>query len=236
MEPLVEFKDIYASYDRETVLNGISFKIFKGDKIALVGNNGAGKTTIIHILCNVHPYNHGSYLFDGKEINPNTVEYKKKLGVILSKPFYIEQFTMREYLFFVAKMYGVSQKKINKRLIKWTKRFNIDQLLNDRICNLSSGEKMKVSVLASILHDPILLVYDEPFTYLDFTSIDILKGSILNTKGKTVFLASNNLNECLDICNKFLIIQNGKVEYCFEKENHDLRSIQDKMEDVLNSN
>jgi ABC-2 type transport system ATP-binding protein len=103
MNSLLSFKNILKSYQGKQVLKNLDFSINQNSFVGLIGNNGCGKTTTIHILCNLITYESGEYHFEEKKVTPQYVSFKNKLGIVLSKPYYIEEFSVVEYWKFVAK-------------------------------------------------------------------------------------------------------------------------------------
>jgi ABC-2 type transport system ATP-binding protein len=219
---MVEFKEVSKAYKKgKNVLNKLSLKLEKNEFIALVGNNGCGKTTTIHILCNILKYDSGEVYAFGKKIEKKYVEYKNKLGVILSEPYYIEEFTVLDYLKFVGKFQHVPKNEIEQRIDDITEFFNIEDYKKKKIKDYSSGNQMKISLSAALIHNPELLILDEPFVNLDIQTteniINLLKS--FKTK-KTLFISSHNLDLVADLCDRFLIMDKGKIVADKNKSNY----------------
>jgi ABC-2 type transport system ATP-binding protein len=210
---MVEFKDVSKAYKKgKNALNKLSFKFEKNEFIALVGNNGCGKTTTINVLCNILKYDSGEvYAFD-KKIEKKYVEYKNKLGIILSEPYYIEEFTVWDYLKFVCKFQHVQKNEIEQRITDITDFFNIEGYKKKKIKDYSSGNQMKISLSAALIHNPKLLILDEPFVNLDIQTTENIINLLKSFKTrKTLFISSHNLDLVADLCDRFLIMDNGKI-------------------------
>ncbi|QMU64208.1 MAG: ATP-binding cassette domain-containing protein [Flavobacteriaceae bacterium] len=208
---MIHFNNVTKKYKSITALNNTSFKINENEFVGIVGNNGSGKTTIINALCNLISLDEGEVYFDKKKITHNDHSYKNRLGIILSEHYFIREFNTIEYLHFFAKFQNIYDKDIRKRIEEITALMGIDNI-NKSIEKLSSGNKMKVSIAASLIHNPNVLVYDEPFVNLDFNTSNKLKDIILSLKGKkTLLITSHHLDLVIDICDKFLILDEGNI-------------------------
>jgi ABC-2 type transport system ATP-binding protein len=212
MNTIATFNNVGRNYGKTTALRGMLFELKKGDCTALVGNNGCGKTTTIHILCNLIRYHGGEVYFDGKKVTPNYVSYKNKLGIVLSKPYYVEVFTPVEYLKFVCKFQYVPKNEINQRINDIIELFELENDKNKPIKILSSGNQMKVTLGAAIIHNPELLVLDEPFINIDIATTEKIMSILKGFKSKkTIFITSHNLDLVIELCDNFLIMDKGKI-------------------------
>jgi len=218
---MIHFKNVTKSFKTIKALNNISFKIKRNEFVGIIGNNGSGKTTIINTLCNLIPLDMGEVYFDDKKISHKSHLYKKKVGVILSEHYSIEEFSTIEYLHFFAKFQNIDDKELVKRIKEITNLIGIDNI-NIPIEKLSSGNKMKVSIVTSLIHNPEVLIYDEPFVNLDFNTSNKLKDIILSLKGrKTLLITSHHLDLVIDICDRFLILDKGEIVETIRKSDFD---------------
>ncbi len=220
MKELIRFENVYKKYGSTMALQGMSFKIRETDYIGLIGNNGCGKTTTINITGNLISYDSGNvYLFD-KLLKPNYTSYKKYVGFVLSEPYYIESFSVSEYFRFVCKFQGIrNDREITSKIDSLLGNFDLSAISGERISGLSSGNKSIITILSSLIHDPPVLIYDEPFLNLDIKNqelvIDFLK-SIRNEK--TLLITSHHLNLVTGLCDYFLIMEDGKIIADIRKE------------------
>jgi len=221
MTNLIEFKHVNKKYKVSEALNDLSFTIGDKETIALVGNNGCGKTTTVNVLSNIIPYNTGEVIAFGKKVTPSYVSYKNKLGILLSPPILIDEFTPYDYLKFVCKFQNVNTNEISERIYELAEFLEVAYLKNKKICEYSSGDKMKIAISAAIIHNPEILIFDEPFIYLDPKTIDFTIHFLKSLKGnKTIFITSNNIDIVLEVCDRILIMERGSIIETFYKNNN----------------
>jgi len=231
MSNIIEFKKVYKNYNRTPALINLSFCIEELEIVALVGNNGSGKTTTVNVLSNIIPYNSGEVLVFNKKVTPNYVSYKSRLGLLLDPPLLVNEFTPGEYLRFVCKFQKVTSSVIDSRIEDLIDFFEIAADGKKRIGELSSGDRMKVALSASIIHNPDILILDEPFIHMDPKTLDFVISFLKSLKGKkTIFLTSHNLDLLLEICDKVMIMENGStVDLMVVDEQVDLNVMKAKL-------
>ncbi len=235
MNTLISFSNVQKSYGKTKALNELSFEINNNDFVGLIGNNGCGKTTTIHCMCNLIKYDKGNISIFGKKVEPNYVSYKNKIGMLLSKHYFVEEFNVREYWKFVCKFHGVPKNETDKRIDDLINLLDLGQDSNMKIQNLSSGNQMKVSFGTAIIHNPEILVLDEPFIHLDIKTTEKIISILKSFKGKkTLFVTSHNLDLVADLCDAFLIMENGKILLEFKKSDYEnLDILKNKVKEVL---
>jgi len=183
-----------------------SFDVKKGEILGFLGPNGAGKTTTIKCMMNFISPNSGRVKIFGKNVRDSSTSSKEKIGYLASGPRLYESWTGREHIELIKNIRGI--KKDPNELIG---QLNFDPSL--KVANLSSGNKQKLALILSLMSNPDLMIMDEPTLGLD----PILQNSIykilgnLKAKGKTIFLSSHNLHEVEKICDRVVIIKNGKI-------------------------
>jgi ABC-type multidrug transport system ATPase subunit len=222
MSYIIKFTSVSKKFRQTIALNNLSFKIKYKEFIGVIGNNGCGKTTTIHCLCNISKYDKGSIEIFNQNIKPQNVTYKNKLGVVLSKPYFIEEFNIIEYLKFVCKFQYVPKTEINSRINDLLELFDLKDEKNKVIKNLSSGNQMKVSLSSALIHNPELLVLDEPFVNIDIQTTEKFINILKLFKGKkTLFITSHNLDLVADLCDRFLIMDKGKIVMDVKKSDYE---------------
>lgn len=220
MKPIITFKNVRKEYGKKTALDGLSFNIHENDRVGLIGNNGCGKTTAINTMCNLINYDSGEVFFYSKIVTPNYVSFKAKMGIVLSEPYYIEDFTIEQYWKFVSKYQKIPYYEMMKRIDDLIKFFNLTEDRKKKIHQLSSGNKSKVSLGSALLHNPEILVLDEPFVNLDIETTGQLKNILKKVLiSKTLFITSHDLDLVIDLCNTIMIMEKGVIIDVYNHKN-----------------
>lgn len=211
---ILEIKDLYKSYGTKEVLKGINLTVGKGQIVGLIGKNGIGKSTTIDCVTGSKNYNSGEIYINGTNIESNPIEIKKMFGYISSEPCLYETMTGYEYLSFIASVYGVSPSVFPNKVEELRSNFDLTENdLSVKIKGYSHGMKQKLSLIASLLHDPILWILDEPTVGLDIMVYHYLMKCMLDfvKNGKSILITSHNLDFIGKICNRVDIINNGII-------------------------
>jgi len=222
--PAIETVSLAKTYNKDIVaLTDLSLNLTKGNILGLLGPNGAGKSTLVNILANIVKRDSGDIYIFNEKITEISYKYKSTCGFVLEKPVYIEKLSIREYLEFAGKMYRLSDLEINTRIEELIDIFDLVPKRDSWIESCSKGMKKKVSIATSLLHNPQLLILDEPFSDLDLVALGRLKDIIHNLKknGKSVLIASHNIQELEHVCDEFAMIQEGKI--LFQKSFNDIQ-------------
>jgi ABC-2 type transport system ATP-binding protein len=221
MKKQIEFINVVKKYSNLIALKELSFSVNSNEFVALIGNNGCGKTTTINILCNIISYDKGDVFLFERRVTPYYVSYKNKLGILLSKPILVNEFTPKEYLTFVCKFQNVDPSEIQQRVEEIISIFEIVNSNCKRIDNYSSGEQMKISFASAVIHNPDILVLDEPFIHIDIQTIDFILNLLSSFKyKKTLFITSHNLDIISSLCERFLIMDDGRIIDDFSKSSN----------------
>lgn len=211
---MIEIKNVSKSYDgKKKALDDISFKINNGEIFAFIGHNGAGKTTMIKSIIGILNFDEGDILINDKSIKKEPIECKKMMAYVPDNPDLYENMKAINFINFICDMYEVSEEDRKERILKYSKLFEIDDKLNDDISSFSHGMKQKVAIIASLAHDPDILIMDEPFVGLDPKAVydmkEIMKEMVNN--GKTIFFSTHILDVAEKICDRVAIIKDGKI-------------------------
>lgn len=196
-------------------LDGLDFSLKHGQIVGFVGPNGAGKSTTINILANVLKRDSGDIIIFGEKLTNKSYKYKSNTGFVLEFPVYIEKLSIKEYLSFAGYMYGMNDSLIEKRSKELIAFFEMTNKQDEWIENYSTGMKKKVSLCATLIHDPEFLVLDEPFEGMDPIAIKKTKQLFrdLKKQGKTILITSHILGYLENLCDEVAIINKGKLVY-----------------------
>ncbi|MEA4912216.1 MAG: ABC transporter ATP-binding protein [Oscillospiraceae bacterium] len=201
--------------DKKAV-DGLSLEVEAGDLFAFIGHNGAGKTTTIKSVVGILPFEEGRIEVDGIDITADPVECKKRIAYIPDNPDMYDTLTGIQYLNFIADIYRISKADREERVRRYAEEFEIAGALNDPINSYSHGMKQKLEIIGALLHEPKLIVMDEPFVGLDpkaaFTVKNIMRDFC--ARGGAIFFSTHVLEVAEKLCNKIAIIKGGKLVAC----------------------
>jgi len=227
----ITVKNISKHFGAQKALNDVSFKISKGEIVGFLGPNGAGKSTLMKILTGYLSPESGEATVDGLKLEDQKSEVQKRIGYLPEhNPLYTEMF-VREYLHFNASVYKTDKNRVEE-VIKLT---GLTPEANKKIEQLSKGYRQRVGLAAALLHDPEVLILDEPTTGLDPNQLVEIRTLIKNIgknnsegkAGKTVFLSTHIMQEVEAICDRVIIINKGKI--VADKNLNDLRKGNDQI-------
>lgn len=201
-------------YGTQTVLDVPSLAINAGELIGLVGNNGAGKTTMMRLMLDLIQATEGYAEMAGMRVDQNP-DWKSITGSFLDSSFLIDFYTPEEFFGFVAEAYGIQDTEMKARLGEYEGLMNGDILGTGKLIrDFSNGNRQKIGIIAAMLVNPAILILDEPFNYLDPSSQIIVAKLIqrMNREmGTTVVVSSHNLNSINDICDRIILLDKGRV-------------------------
>ena len=231
---VLEIKDLYKSYGKKEVLKGLGLVVGKGQIVGLIGKNGIGKSTTIDCVTGSKNYNSGEILINGQKIEDNPIEIKRSFGYISSEPCLYETMTGYEYLSFIGSVYKVDASVFPEKVEELRKNFDLTENdLSSKIKGYSHGMKQKLSLIASLLHDPTLWILDEPTVGLDIMVYHYLMKCMKEfvANGNSILITSHNLDFIGKLCDRVDIINDGII---FKSINLDEEELQrGRLDDVL---
>ena len=210
---MVEIKNLSKSYGDKKVVDNLSLTINDGEIYGFIGHNGAGKTTTIKCVIGILAFEEGSILIDGLSIKENPLECKKKIAYIPDNPDLYNYMSGIEYLNFIGDVFKVSQIEREKAIDKYATIFEIKDSLANPISSYSHGMRQKLAIIAAWLHNPDLIIMDEPFVGLDPKASHDLKMMMREfcDNGGSIFFSTHVLEVAEKLCDKVAIIKEGKL-------------------------
>ena len=207
---VLECNDIWKKIGNKTIINDLSLKLYEGDILGFVGANGAGKTTTIKLLLGLQSLNGGNVNIGGYDLKKNFVSAISNVGAIIESPDLYMYMTGYENLRISAIMYGID----NKRIDEVVKLVGLEKRIHDKVRKYSLGMRQRLGIAQAILHNPKVLILDEPMNGLDPIGIKELKDLLLYLSQKekiAILISSHILSELESICNRVCIISKGKI-------------------------
>lgn len=207
---MLEVSNLSKSFGNVEALKDLNFKAEDGKIFGIIGRNGAGKSTTFRLILKIIEPTNGEILYNGKKINEKILD---KIGYLPEEGSLISTYTVLELCEYYGALKLVSPEQIREKLVMWLEEFNIKEFMNRKIKDLSKGNRQKIQFIISVLHNPELLILDEPFSGLDPISVEELKKAILKLKseGKTIIFSSHRMDHIEALCENILIIDKGKT-------------------------
>jgi ABC-2 type transport system ATP-binding protein len=209
---LIEVEHLTKSYGQARAVNDISFKVEKGEILGFLGPNGAGKTTTMRILTGYLPATDGTARIGGFDVFDQSMEVRKRIGYLPETPPLYPEMTVEEYLAFVARIKGVATADVGKRVEEAMRMANVLDRRHELIKRLSRGYKQRVGIAQAIVHNPDVVILDEPTVGLDPNQIKEVRNLIKSLAGEhTIILSTHILPEVEMTCDRVVIINKGKI-------------------------
>jgi len=210
---MLEVRHLVKRYNRIPAVDDVSFTIRPGEILGYVGPNGAGKSTTVKVLTGLIEPTEGEIFFNGCDVRADWVAFQRRMGYVPEEPHLYPHLTGREYLQLVGRLRGLPRRTLDARMDEMLRQFS---LWGDRYSPLSSyskGMRQKILLSAALLHDPELLILDEPFSGLDVNTALVLRSLIkaLADEGKIILYSSHVLEVVEKVCSSVLILRKGKV-------------------------
>ncbi len=204
------------NYGAKKAVEDLSLEVLPGDLTAFIGHNGAGKTTTLKAVAGIIPFEEGEIFIDGQSIQREPVACKRKLAYIPDNPDLYESLTGIQYLNFIADIFSVEKEKRMERVERYARLFEIEGNLQDMISSYSHGMKQKLAVISAFLHEPQLMLLDEPFVGLDPKAAFTLKGCMRDfcASGGAILYSTHVLEVAQELGNRVAIIREGRLLKC----------------------
>ena len=205
---MLKVENLTKTFDKNVAVNNISFNASKGKIFGLLGRNGAGKSTIFRCMLNIIKQDSGKVLYNDKIIDEKILD---KIGYLPEEGSLISSYSVLDQCIYYGMLKNMDEESIKKRLFELTSKFDIIEYMNMKQKDLSKGNRQKIQFIVSILHDPELLILDEPFSGLDPISVEQLKQVLLELKesGKIIVFSSHRMDHVEMLCEDILILDHG---------------------------
>lgn len=206
----LEAKEVVKQYGTYRALNSVSIQVKQGSVFGLLGPNGAGKTTLIRIINRITAPDKGKILFDG---HPFDVKDIARIGYLPEERGLYRKMKVGEQALYLARLKGLDAKTARQRLKLWFEKFSIETWWNKKVEELSKGMQQKVQFICTVIHNPDLLIFDEPFSGFDPINAELLKNEILEMKkqGKTIIFSTHNMQSVEEICEDIALVNKGEI-------------------------
>ena len=210
---IIEIEGLVKHYGEVKAVDGVFFSVEEGETFGLLGPNGAGKTTLMEILCGLRRFDYGKVRVNGSDLAEDSRKVRSMIGFCPQETLLYDLLSVRENLAFSASLYSLSSKKFKERLEFSAKVLGVGEFLNRRVQQLSGGMKRRANLAASLIHDPHIVILDEPTVGFDPTIKREFWGLIRSLKdyGKTVLLSTHDMYEADEICERVAIMEKGKI-------------------------
>ena len=205
----LEINNVSKTYGTKKVLNDISIKVPKQSIYGLLGPNGAGKTTLIRILNQITMPDTGQVILDGKPLSPKDIA---NIGYLPEERGLYKKMKVGEQAIYLAQLKGMERREAEKRLRHWFIKFEIASWWDKKVEELSKGMQQKIQFIVTVIHEPKLLIFDEPFSGFDPINVNLLKNEILELrdKGATILFSTHNMASVEELCDNIMLINQGK--------------------------
>lgn len=210
MPPILSAHDIVKRYRNKVALNGVSIEVEPGRIFGLLGPNGAGKTTLIRILNRIAAPDSGHLDFEGKPLRP---EHIQRIGYLPEERGLYRKMKVGEQCLYLSRLKGLEKKDAERRLESWLERFEIEDWWDRKVEELSKGMAQKLQFITTVVHEPDLLILDEPFSGFDPINAERVKQEVLRMKekGVSIILSTHNMNSVEEICETIALVNEGEI-------------------------
>ena len=207
---MLKVKNVSKSYGDFKAVDNLSFEVKEGEIFGLLGANGAGKTTTFRMIMNLLTPDEGTITLNNKKIDYDVTD---EIGFLTEERSLLLKLTVKDLMIYYGTLKSMKKENIEKNLKYWLKKFDIENYENKKIKELSKGNQQKVQFISSVIHEPKLLILDEPFSGLDPINVDMFINAIneLKEKGTIIIFSSHQMNNVELFCEKLLILNKGKT-------------------------
>lgn len=225
---MIDIHQLIKQADDKLILRGVDLSVAAGETVAILGPNGAGKSTLLKVLATLIKPTSGEIRINGLELKKNVLKIKQQMGYLPHSSLLYDHYSPLENLVFYGQLYGV--KDAEKKAVELIKQVGLSYFLHEPVKNFSRGMVQRVAIARAIIHDPEILLLDEPHTGLDQGAISILNDVVLDLKekGVTTLMVTHDFKQAAELCDRVIIIKNGRMVDDFEMRNQALKYVSEK--------
>jgi len=210
MQQILEVQNLKKYFSTQKAVDDISFSIQKGSIFGLLGPNGAGKTTLLRMITGIFYPDEGQIMMDGKKFDPeNDVA---RIGYMPEERGLYKKMKIGEQAIYLARLKGLSREEAMHRIKEWFVKFNMESWWNKKVEDLSKGMSQKLQFVTTVLHNPAIIILDEPFSGLDPVNANLIKDEIfrLSREGSTIIFSTHRMEQVEEICDHIILVNKGK--------------------------
>ena len=215
MSPTIEIRGVTKKFGSFVAVDNLDLTIGRGEFFGFLGPNGAGKTTTIRMLTGLYTPTSGSCLINGFDVHRDPLPAKRAIGYVPDQPFLYDRLTGREFLYFVGGLFDMPAARVREKILEYIETFEIGDFIDKRAEEYSQGMRQRIVLSAALLHDPGVLIIDEPLVGLDPRSARLVKNTLKQrtAAGLTVFMSTHLLEIVEELCDRIAIIKTGRIIY-----------------------
>lgn len=209
---MINISSLTKSFGKIQALDNLNLYIEKGELLGIIGPNGAGKTTAIRIICGILKPDSGDVVVDGHSVLKDPIKVKSMIGYLPEEPNLYERFKARDLLKYFGELYGVPKNILDDRIMELLKLVGMEKRADHRINTFSKGLRQRVGIARALIHDPPIIIFDEPTMGLDPATSLAIRSFIESLKGeKTIILCTHYMDEADALCDRVAILNSGKI-------------------------
>ncbi|MBG9943828.1 ATP-binding cassette domain-containing protein [Brevibacillus formosus] len=213
---MIEVKDVSKRFKEIAAVQHVSFRVEAGEVYGLLGENGAGKTTTMRMMATVLTPTEGDIEISGFSVRQQPLEVRRRIGILFGGDVGLySRLTARENIAYFGRLYGLEQARLEERIGRLSRMLEMDNFIDRRVGAFSRGMKQKVAIARTLVHDPDVILLDEPTTGLDVTAATIFRRMVrkLQEEGKTILFSSHNMGEINKLCKRVALMHKGKLRF-----------------------
>ena len=210
MNTILDIRNLRKQFSDQIAVDDISFGIRKGSIFGLLGPNGAGKTTLLRMITGIFYPDAGNILLDGKPFDP--LQDVARIGYMPEERGLYKKMKIGEQAMYLARLKGLSRKEASERVHRWFEKFQMESWWNKKVEDLSKGMSQKLQFVTTVLHEPELIILDEPFSGLDPVNANLIKDEIfrLALEGRTIIFSTHRMEQVEEICDHIILVNKGR--------------------------